>query len=74
MFCKALTFFGRGWIPCQVNQYPKYSISNSAKCDLLALTLNECGFALFGCLKVSSFHNPTCGGIIFHVQFTDKFF
>ena len=40
MFCKASTFFGRGWIPCQVIQYPRYSISNLGKCDLLALTLS----------------------------------
>ena len=39
MFCKTLTFFGRGWIPFCVIQYPRYSISNSAKCNLLALTL-----------------------------------
>ena len=25
-------FVGRGWIPCGVIQYPKYSISNLAKC------------------------------------------
>ena len=40
MFCKASTFLGRGWIPFQVIQYPRYSISNLAKCDLLALTLS----------------------------------
>ena len=27
---------------------------------------NECGFALLGCLKVSSFHNPAAGGVILH--------
>ena len=40
MFCKASTFLGRGWIPFHVIQYPRYSISNFAKCDLLALTLS----------------------------------
>ena len=25
-------FVGSGWIPCRVIQYPKYSISNLAKC------------------------------------------
>ena len=27
---------------------------------------NECGFALLGCLDVSSFHNPAGGGFILH--------
>ena len=40
MFCNASIFLGRGWIPSQVIQYPRYSISNLAKCDLLALTLS----------------------------------
>ena len=40
MFCNASTFLGRGWIPCQVIQYPKYSISNLAKCDFFAFTLS----------------------------------
>ena len=30
----------RGWIPCRVIQYPKYSISNLAKCVFI------CGFVL----------------------------
>ena len=40
MFCNASTFLGRGWITFCVIQYPRYSISNFAKCDLLALTLS----------------------------------
>ena len=40
MFCNASTFLGRGWIPCLVIQYPKYSILNLAKCDFFALTLS----------------------------------
>ena len=40
MFCNASTFLGRGWIPFQVIQYPRYLISNLAKCNLLALTLS----------------------------------
>ena len=47
MFCKALTFFGRGWIPCQAIQYPRYLISNSAKCNLLALTLRPASLSDF---------------------------
>ena len=33
-------FVGRGWIPCRVIQYPKYSILNLAKCVFI------CGFVL----------------------------
>ena len=40
MFCNASTFLGRGLIPCLVIQYPKYSISNSAKCNFFAFTLS----------------------------------
>ena len=40
MFCNASTFLGRGWIPSWVIQYPRYLISNLAKCDLLALSLS----------------------------------
>ena len=31
-------------------------------------------FALFGCLKVSSFRNSTDGGVILHTLFTNEFF
>ena len=58
MFCKALTFFGRGWIPCRVIQYPRYSIPNSVKCDLLALTLRttslSCEKTFSSCSRCSS--------------------
>ena len=40
----ASTFLGRGWIPFCVIQYPRYSISNFAKCKLLALTLSPESF------------------------------
>ena len=33
-------FVGRGWIPCRVIQYPKYSILNLAKCVFI------CGLCL----------------------------
>ena len=39
MFYKASTLLGRGMIPFRVIQYPRYLISNLAKCNLLALTL-----------------------------------
>ena len=40
-------FVGRGWIPCRVIQYPKYSISNLAKCVficdfVLAMPIHFC--------------------------------
>ena len=47
MFCNASTFLGRGfWIPSWVIQYPRYLISNLAKCDLLALTLSPASLSL----------------------------
>ena len=40
-------FVGRGWIPCRVIQYPKYSILNLAKCVficdfVLAMPIHFC--------------------------------
>ena len=54
MFCNASTFLGRGWIPSRVIQYPRYLISNLAKCDLLALTLSP---ASLSCNKTFSSHS-----------------
>ena len=51
MFFNASTFLGRGWIPFCVIQYPRYSISNSVKCNLLALTLRP---SLLSCEKTFS--------------------
>ena len=62
-------FVGRGWIPCRVIQYPKYSISNLAKCVFicdfeLAMPIHFCcGFysesvrtcvSFFVCLHTNS--------------------
>ena len=48
-------FVGRGWIPCRVIQYPKYSILNLAKCVficdfVLAMPIHFCcGFVQRAC-------------------------
>ena len=35
---------------------------------------NQCGSTLFGCLQVSSFHNPAGGDVILHLLSMNKFF
>ena len=62
MFCNASTFLGRGLILCRVIQYPKYSISNLAKCDFFSLTLSP---TLLSC-KRTFLRCSTCSSNVEH--------
>ena len=69
MFCNASTFLGRGfWIPSRVIQYPRYLISNLAKCDLLALTLSPASLSLkktFSRCSLNVEHNVTSKSLMY---------